>query len=118
MTRKTERVVVRFKSDAEYGLHDAETARRVYPNAQIVRYADGRPYPDAEPETADPAQPETGDSEPGTVSPADQLDLDKASRDQLDAYAPSVGVDPADYSRKGDLLKAVKAARAEREGES
>lgn len=109
MTSKTERVVVRFKSGAEYGLRDAETAKRVYPNAQIVRYTDGRPYPDAAPEPDEPGE----QSEQVVIG----IDLDKASREELDAFAPTVGIDSADYSRKGDLLKAVKAAVKEREGE-
>jgi hypothetical protein len=115
MARQTQRVVVRFSSGAEYGLPDAETAKRIYPNAEIVRYTDGRPY-----------EPKTGDEDAGSgqTGGADAAqagtgpDLDTLSREQLDAFAPSVGVDPADYSRKGDLLKAIRAALREREGQA
>ena len=116
MTRQTQRVVVRFSSGAEYGLPDAETAKRIYPNAEIVRYTDGRPYPDEAGGGAaqtgetgaqtDPAQTEAGP------------DLDRASREQLDTYAAQLGVNPAEYSRKPDLLKAVKTAMREREGQA
>lgn len=115
MARQTQRVVVRFSSGAEYGLPDAETATRIYPNAEIVRYTDGRPYPD---EAAGGAAQtgETGGTDPAQTEAGP--DLNKLSREQLDTYAAQLGVNPAEYSRKPDLLKAVKAAMREREGQA
>ena len=44
MTNKAKPVVVQLKSGAEYGLPSAAEAKRVYPDAKIVRYSDGSPY--------------------------------------------------------------------------
>ena len=40
----TNEIVARLASGAEVGFRDAATARRLHPDAEIVRYQDGRPY--------------------------------------------------------------------------
>lgn len=47
-------VVVRLTSGAEYGLRSEADAKRIYPNAVIVRYDDGTPYEAANAEEAKP----------------------------------------------------------------
>ena len=55
-------VVVRLPSGAEYGLKSEAEARRVYPNAKIVRYQDGSEY--VAPKASTPAKADTAKSEP------------------------------------------------------
>ena len=52
MTDAKKPVVVQLKSGAEYGLPDAATAKKVYPNEKIVRYQDGSD--DSEPKKSEP----------------------------------------------------------------
>ena len=84
-----QRVVVRLPSGVEYGLKDATTAKRVYPNATVVRYQDGRTY--------------DGDDA------ADAPSLDD-SRATLNRYALSVGVDDPDtLPNKQAVMDAIAA---------
>lgn len=86
-------VVVRLRSGAEYGLRDAATARRIYPNGEIVRYQDGSAY------VAEPDAP--------------AVNLDGLTRDELNAYAGRVGVeDAASLPNKAAVIAAIEDAGA------
>lgn len=94
-------IVARTPSNgAEYGFETVEDARRVFPDAEIVRYQDGTPLSDEDLQTAE----ETA------------FDADKATRAQLEEFAAEVGIeDAADkkvYPKVDDLRAAVKAALA------
>ena len=84
-------VIVRLASGAEYGLKDAGTAKRIYPNGTIVRYQDGSAYePDPD---------------------AEAVNLDAMTRDELDAYAAKVGVeDAASLPNKAAVIAAIEKA--------
>jgi len=43
-------VIIVLPDGQRYAVTDAATARRIYPQATIVGYEDGRPYGDAKPE--------------------------------------------------------------------
>lgn len=87
MTEQNKPVVVRLASGSEYGLKSAAEAKRIYPNGTIVRHQDGSPY--------EAPQDDTGPN------------LKDLTRDELDAYAEKVGVDPTAYGTKGELLTAL-----------
>lgn len=53
---------------------------------------------------AEPAEYESGEAEPEGV------DLSKLTRDELDAVARSVGVDPTDMRNKGEVAAAIESA--------
>lgn len=65
-------VVVRLTSGAEYGLRSEADAKRIYPNAVIVRYQDGSPY--------------------GATSADADKPISKMNREDLEAHAVKVGV--------------------------
>lgn len=48
-------VVVQLPSGAEYGVADAATAKRLYPQGKVVRYQDGEPIPEPKPKAESPA---------------------------------------------------------------
>ena len=86
-------VIVRLASGAEYGIQSAAEAKRIYPNAEIVRYQSGEPYEGA------------GGDEP-------TVNLDDLTRDELNAYAEKVGVaDAASLSNKAAVIAAIEDAR-------
>ena len=83
-------VVVRLEDGAEYGLQDAETARRVYPNGEIVRYQDGQPF---------------------VTDAADASALSDKTRDELNALAAERGIEgAASLPNKGAVIAAIEDA--------
>jgi hypothetical protein len=66
------------ENGAEYGFETVEDARRVFPEAEIVRYQDGTPY-EAEGGTGESAGP----------------NLKAMKRADLETYAASVGIENA-----------------------
>jgi hypothetical protein len=57
-------------------------------------------------ETPDPTQPVTA----GSASSGSEQPAKSASRDEWNAYAQSVGVNPDEYGTKDELIEAVEAA--------
>lgn len=49
-------VVARRPNGAEYGFVDAETARKQFPDAKIVRYQDGSAYEEPKPKAKPKAE--------------------------------------------------------------
>lgn len=83
-------VIVELSSGARYGLKDAESAARIYPNAKIVSFDDGTPYVGSEPV---------------------EVDTSKMTRDELNDYAAKLGVEnPAGLGSKADVVKAIENA--------
>lgn len=85
-------VVIRTRDGSEYGMASAEKAKAVYPDAEIISYANGMPY------------------EP-TVSVTDSKSVSKMSRDELEAHASTLGIEnPGEYANVGALREAIKNA--------
>lgn len=78
-------VVIRLASGSEYGLRNAEEARRVYPNAEIVRFQDGAPFEEEEGDTG--------------------VNLNSMSRGELNDYATKLGVPDAEGLPNMDAVK-------------
>lgn len=96
MTKADRPVVVRLASGVEYGVRNAADAKRIYPNATIVRYQDGSAFED-----------DAADAAPN---------LDSMSRDELNAYAGKLGIENADdrdaFPNKGAVIAAIEDAQA------
>lgn len=83
-------VVVRTASGAELGFRDADTARRMQPDGEIVRHQDGTPF---------------------AADAAPEVNLADLTRDELDAYAARLGVDdPAALPNKAAVIAAIEGA--------
>lgn len=106
VSKPDDRVIVRLAGGLEYGLRDAAYARQVYPNGEIVRYIDGRPYGDPEAAQGGPDDEQDGELDYDEI----RASYAAQTRPELDAIAANIGIDPKRAKNKGELIELIVAA--------